>query len=99
MVKASARVKNLSADSDIARGGSEARFEAIFAEHRPRLADLPLDDGLDRFAIGRVGKGRVDADHAPFDAPSQSEDAEIRPHVVDDGSLLLVAHRGAGDAI
>ncbi len=48
---------------------------------------------------GRVSEGRVNADHAPFDAPRVPHDAQLCPHGVDDRSLPLIGHRGPGDAV
>ena len=86
-VSASAKAANLSADRDMARGGSVARLEAVLAEPFV-LADLALEDRADGFAIGPVGMVRVEAVDAPLDAPGQPDDAKRRSDIVDDGSLF-----------
>src|SRR5579863_8876684 len=80
------------------RRGSVPRFEAVIPEPLSR-PELPLDDGPDHVAVWRIGMFRIEPDDARFDAPGQSDDAQIRADGVDYGSPLEVAHRRAGDAI
>src|SRR5271154_3132259 len=90
----------LTANRDIAtpaRVSLEAGLEAVFAQPFI-LADLALDDRAKNAAVGRIGEVRIESNDAPFNPPGHSDDAEIRPDVIDDGSLLRVTHRGAGDA-
>src|ERR1700722_17888873 len=55
-----------------------------------RLAYFSFEDRPDDLATWRIGECRVNADDAPFDAPAVSDKAELRPHGVDDSSLLLI---------
>src|SRR5262249_55645425 len=84
---------------------SETRPEAVFGGVLV-LANPALKDGLQHGAIGFVGVVPIETDHAPLDAPQNSDNAGIGDNRIDYGGVLLarvlnsrVDHRRAGDTV
>src|ERR1700722_12617062 len=63
------------------------------------LADIAIKEGAHRLATRRIGEISVEADHAPFYAIAQTDDAGVFDDRVDDGAWFEVAELRARDAI